>query len=96
VDDQQFGPALTTGRRAIPLVERDGVAWGPPADDEEAVSALRRAIDSRGAQFIAFTRAAFWWLDHYQVLRSHLSDGFRRVLSTAQVIVYQPAEDRRG
>ena len=88
VDGGHFGGQLVGGRRAVPFVERDGVDWGPPPDDDAALRELRRAIEAHGARFVAFARPAFWWLEHYRSLQSHLSDYCRRVWESGRVIVY--------
>src|SRR5262245_2302895 len=72
VDDHQWGcgPALAD-RRVIPFLERDGVWWGPPEDDETGLRELER-LRREGAQFMVFAWPSFWWLEHYKKLACEL------------------------
>ncbi len=72
VDEQQWGGGqVLAGRRTLPFMEHDGVYWGLPPDNRTAVSELER-LRVDGAQYIAFMRPSFWWLDYYSELRDHL------------------------
>ena len=44
VDGDAWDPreVTVTGRRAVPFLEKDGIYWGPPPDDETAVRELDR------------------------------------------------------
>src|SRR5262245_32399883 len=52
VDDGTWEPGLVAGRRPIPFLERDGVYWGPPSDDENAIHELQQVM--KAARFIVF------------------------------------------
>ncbi len=59
------------GRTGLPLVQRDGQDWGPPADDDQAIKELehhRRA----GSTHCIFLWTAFWWLECYPRFHAHL------------------------
>jgi hypothetical protein len=58
--------------RAIPFLEKDGQYWGPPADDSTAIRELER-LRQAGAKYVAFISSTFWWLEHYEEFRRHLS-----------------------
>ena len=58
------GDAVIEARWAHPFLERDGMYWGPPADDEEATRAFLRLRD-QGAAFLVVAPPAFWWLDAF-------------------------------
>jgi len=47
----EFGAEFAPGHRAIPFLERDGVYWGEPPDDETAVREIERLRKS-GLGFI--------------------------------------------
>jgi SAM-dependent methyltransferase len=76
VDDAQFGVEAIPGRTGLPFLERDGVWWGRPVDDAEAVSELERLRRS-GSGFLIFTWVSFWWLDYYTGFHRYLRSRFR-------------------
>jgi glycosyltransferase involved in cell wall biosynthesis len=69
LDDDEWGatsdPNLLPGRRLVPFLVRDGIYWGPPADDEAAVAALEEAHGA-GADIFVFPWFTEWWLDEYR------------------------------
>src|SRR6266550_701601 len=52
------------GRHRRFLIERDGVEWGLPADDTDAIGELE-AGRARGARWIVFLRSSFWFLEAF-------------------------------
>ena len=92
VDDGQWETGeILNGRTAIPFVERDGVYWGPPADDEAAVAEVER-LRAAGATYMVFGWPAFWWLDHYAGLKKSLEDRFRCASSSDLMVVFDLRE----
>ena len=88
VDQDQFGDLhLAEGRRVLPFLERGGKYWGPPADDETAVSELER-LRRCGASFFVFGWPAFWWLRHYAGLQEHLRSRYHCILENERLIAY--------
>jgi SAM-dependent methyltransferase len=87
VDQQQFGSEFIDKCYAIPFLERDGLYWGPPSDDETAIRELERLRRS-GAGFIVFGWPAFWWLDYYAELNRYLRSRFRCVLENERLVVF--------
>jgi glycosyltransferase involved in cell wall biosynthesis len=69
VDDDEWGATsdrnLLPGWTLVPFLVRDGIYWGPPADDEAAVAALEEAHGA-GADLFLFPWFTEWWLDHYR------------------------------
>lgn len=90
VDESQTG-AEFIGRQALPFLEKDGVYWGLPEDDETAVSELERLRQS-GAGFITFAWPAFSWLDYYPHFHQYLCHYFRCITENDSLIVF----DLRG
>jgi SAM-dependent methyltransferase len=88
VDQQQLDGAIPRDRVALPFLERDGEYWGPPADDRCAVTEFERLCRA-GARAIAFAWPAFWWLDHYRGLASHLRSRFPCRLENERLIVFE-------
>jgi hypothetical protein len=90
-DEAQLGADVVPGRRALPFLEKDGVYWGAPADDETAIRECERLRRS-GANFLVFAWPAFWWLEYYAGFHRHLRSNFRRALENDRVVVF----DLRG
>jgi glycosyltransferase involved in cell wall biosynthesis len=86
-EDQWSVGGQIAGRPAVPLVERDGVYWGRPADDAQAVGELRRHLNN-GSQYIVFGWPAFWWLEHYPALTQFLSSSARCLLRNDRVAIF--------
>ncbi|MBA3342926.1 MAG: glycosyltransferase family 2 protein [Gemmatimonadaceae bacterium] len=76
------------GRPRIPFLERDGVYWGKPLDDETAISELERLRAERGATFLVIAWPAFWWLEYYDAFAAHLRSAFPCVLANERLIVF--------
>jgi hypothetical protein len=74
-------------RRRVPLTERDGVYWGPPADDEAAIAELER-LRTGGAEYLVVAWPAFWWLEHYRGWAEHLRSHHAALLETEDVRVF--------
>jgi glycosyltransferase involved in cell wall biosynthesis len=92
VDEENWGRPTSAnkvigGRRVLPFLEKDGLYWGPPADDVSAIRECERLRQS-GASFIAFAWPAFWWLDYYQGLHSYLRSTFPCVLSNERLVLF--------
>jgi hypothetical protein len=62
-----------------------------PADDSEAIGHLE-ALRNKGGEYLLLPQTAFWWLDHYSQLRSHLEAQYRRVWSNPDCIIYELAK----
>ena len=87
VDQQQFGNEFIEESHAIPFLERDGLYWGLPSDDETAIRELER-LRLSGAGFIVFGWPAFWWLDYYAGLNWYLRSRFRCALENDRLVVF--------
>ena len=85
--DRWGGSEVVAGRRAIPFTERAGKYWGPPEDDRTGIKEVERLRQS-GASFIIFAWPAFWWLDYYSQLHSHLRSKAKCISENDQVIVF--------
>lgn len=73
VDD--FGVETLPGRKASPFLERDGIPWGKPANDDEAIRELER-MRQNGSAFVIITWHSFWWLDYYVGFSQYLRSNF--------------------
>jgi glycosyltransferase involved in cell wall biosynthesis len=81
------GPRIA-GRTALPFLERDGLYWGPPADDAEAIAELQRQRD-RGHRYFVVAFPHLWYLEHYHGLRAWLQKHARPHLHNGRVAVFQ-------
>jgi glycosyltransferase involved in cell wall biosynthesis len=61
-----------------------------PADSAAAIAHVE-ALRNKGAEYLLFPQTAFWWLDHYADLRTHLDRHCDRVLADANCILYRLA-----
>jgi hypothetical protein len=88
VDEDQWetGP-LVAGRRRIPFLEKNGQYWGPPADEQTALSEMERLREA-GAHYVVFAWPTFWWLEHYTGLNQYLRFNFRCVLENDRLVVF--------
>lgn len=72
----------------VPFLERNGRFWGPPATSAEALSELER-MRAGGAQYLAVSWNAFWWLEHYRTFSEHLDQRTMRLLATDTIVIFQ-------
>lgn len=88
VDEDQWGAGdWIAGRRKVPFLEREGLYWGPPADDATAIRELER-LRRAGARFIGFWRPQSWWLDHFAGFHRHLQTCYRSVLDNEHLVLF--------
>lgn len=87
VDDATWDPGPIAGGPFLPFLERNGVYWGNPPDDETAVRELQRLRRS-GATLLVFVWPAFWWLEHYSSFHRYIRKRFPCLLRTERVIAF--------
>jgi glycosyltransferase involved in cell wall biosynthesis len=87
VDQDEWGLEVTSKRHPIPFLERDGIYWGPPPDDAVAIRELER-LRQGGARFMVFAWCAFWWLQHYSKMSSHLWAQYACCLQNDRLVVF--------
>jgi SAM-dependent methyltransferase len=87
VDDEKIRTYFDGVRHTVPFLERDGVYWGAPANDEIAIKEFERLRQS-GANYLAVAWPAFWWLEFYAGFFQHLRTNFNRVLENERLIVF--------
>jgi len=88
VDESRFCISEPPLERSIPFLERNGVYWGLPPDNETAIGELNR-LRSQGIKFIAFAWMAFWWLDFYDRFHEFLRKNSACVLRNDRLIVFE-------
>jgi Glycosyl transferase family 2 len=88
IDQAEWGMDGTAGRRAVPFPEIDGEYAGPPGNDERAIRELIRH-QRAGATHVVVGWPAFWWLEHYAGLRTHLEGYAALVASNERLQVWE-------
>ena len=86
VDEEQMRSQLPH-RHALPFLEKNGLYWGPPADDDTAIAELER-LRGTGATAIAIAWPCFWWLAHYQKFRDFLQSNFSCRLKSRALAIW--------
>jgi hypothetical protein len=87
VDDIQIGSFPLGARTRVPFLERDGIYWGAPADNETAINELER-MRSNGVTFAVFPWSSFWWFDYYPKFFDYLHSKYRRVIDNDSLVVF--------
>jgi glycosyltransferase involved in cell wall biosynthesis len=87
IDDGQTGAQPTPERQVRPFPSRDGIWWGAPAGDAEAIAELEHHR-ATGAEYLAIMWNARWWLDHYTGFAAHLKERYRQVLDDELLVTY--------
>jgi glycosyltransferase involved in cell wall biosynthesis len=65
IDNDQLRLLFSPPTAPIPFIERNGEYWGPPADDEAAISELER-LRRNDVNHVVIAWTAFWWLEYYK------------------------------
>jgi len=81
------------GRRAwhFPCAEDGEWAGHHPADSASAIRELL-AARARGADYLAFPKTAFWWLDFYEGLAQHLENQCSQVVADDDCLLFDLAD----
>ena len=87
VGSNDLGVTSVGDRRAIPFTERDGVFWGEPVSDAEAIAELERHR-ANGITTVVFGWSSFWWLTFYEGMARHIESNYDRVIADSFVQVY--------
>jgi glycosyltransferase involved in cell wall biosynthesis len=75
-------------RKGWNFPERSLMPEGYPANDEKAVAHLNQ-LRKRGANFLVFPHAAFWWLDYYRAFRQHLETEHACIWKDERCVIYE-------
>jgi glycosyltransferase involved in cell wall biosynthesis len=78
--------------KSLPFVERDGIYWGMPSNDEEAIQELQR-LRASGALLIVFAWTAFWWLEYYEGWNWYLRSKFPCILENKRLVVFDLSKE---
>ena len=80
------------GNKCLPFLEKNGVAWGSPPDDEAAIKELNRMREEMQAGYIVIGWTSFWWFDVYPHFIQYLRDHFDHTLENEDVVVFHLLE----
>lgn len=94
IDMDQLGSFPLDGQKRVPFLEHDGIFWGPPADDQQAISELERMREA-GAAYAVFAWVAFWWLAHYAGFHEHLRAHYPCLMDTPSAVVFDLRSQHR-
>jgi glycosyltransferase involved in cell wall biosynthesis len=87
VDDATWDPGPIAGRPRLPFLEKGGVYWGNPSDDDMAVRELERLRRAK-ANLLVFVWPAFWWLEHYPDFLDYVRTRFPCLLANERVVAF--------
>lgn len=95
VDDDKLGSGVLHRTGVLPFPERDGVYWGPPADDAAALEELERQV-GRGMRYLVFAWPSFWWFELYTGFYESVCSQFPCVLRNERVVVFDLRQPSGG
>jgi hypothetical protein len=87
IDNDALGEEFFTGYEFRPFLERDGLYWGAPADDRQAIQELDR-MRAEGTSFLAIAFPAFWWSDSYPEFFRYLHSTFHCMCRNERLMVF--------
>lgn len=87
IDETQWGMDATPQRKMIPFLEVDGVYWGRPRNDQQAIDELERHR-RQGTRAVVVAWPAYWWLDHYPAFAMHLRRSARCLVENDRITVF--------
>lgn len=87
IDEGRTGMTTNSERLARTFPERDGVWWGVPADDAEAVQELERQREL-GSRYLGVPWFTRWWLDYYNDFAAYLRREYRVTLEDELLILF--------
>ena len=88
LDDGQLGRTALPGRRVALFPERDGVWWGPPQTDAEALKEWA-ALGVNQPRHLVVAWPAFWWQKHYTGFFASLQQQCVSVVTGEDAIVLE-------
>ena len=87
VDQGELAPVHPRMSRGRAFIERAGRDWGPPADGVAGIQVVEQHRLA-GIRELVFTWSAFWWLEEYPELATHLRSRYRLAHQSANVLVF--------
>lgn len=75
-------------RKGWHLLQKNGIYYGDPADDESAISNLRE-LREKGANYLVFSSNTMWFLDVYPEFREYVHANSALIAATSRFQVYR-------
>jgi len=88
VDEETLETEILGNRKTVPFLEKNGMYWGKPPNDETAISELER-LRHLGANFIVFVKTTLWWLEYYAIFHEYLRSHYCCIVEKDQVVIYK-------
>lgn len=88
LDDGQLGRTALPARPVALFPERDGVWWGPPETDADALTALA-ALGANRRRYLVVAWPAFWWQEYYAGFFASLREQCVSVVAGEDAIVIE-------
>lgn len=85
--DNAIGEFSLQGRRRVPFLEREGVYWGLPKDDETAIRELER-MRQTGVSFAVFPWTTFWWWDFYAGFTTYMRSTYPCLVDNDSLVAF--------
>lgn len=71
----------------IPFLERNHQYFGPPPEDDTAISELERLKDA-GSNFLVIAWPSFWWLEYYSKWYNYLCKKYKVIMESENIILF--------
>jgi Sulfotransferase domain len=88
IDHEGFGEHFSAGYRRIPFLEKAGQYWGLPADDNSAIEAFERLLQTQKPSFLIVGWPAFWWEGHYRKFFGRIQHSYACRLNNERLKIY--------
>ncbi|MEO5903477.1 MAG: glycosyltransferase [Gemmatimonadaceae bacterium] len=80
-------------RKALPFLEHEGVYWGRPANDADAIREVER-LREQGADYVVFPWFTQWYLDKYPIFAKNISRRFKKIADEEMLVVFDMRAER--
>lgn len=90
IDDNQIGDLFSPVNRcrAIPFLEKNGIYWGRPNDEQQAIDEIKKQ-KSYGAEYVLVMWPAFWMLHYYKKFWQYLNDNHESILINERFYLFR-------
>ena len=90
IDEMLLGidPEVMAGVQLHSFIEKDGIYWGPPENDEAALHSLTDLEKTHKRFVLAFAWPAFWWKEAFPSFANHIADQYEHVCVNDRVHIY--------